>query len=143
MAALTQGAQRKMQPELLGNYGLAANATVWRGGALKRTAGGFAEPLTATSGVIFGGFAQDDVKGGATAGDDNVNAVLAGIWETPVTGANRGTIGANIFMTNDNDVTTSSTGNAVKIGVAIEWVSGTSNAVMKVRFDATVKQLAA
>ena len=140
MAALTQGAAREWARTELTNYGLGANAQVWRGGAVRIESTGFVVALTSGANYVFGGFAWDDAKGAAVAGQESVDVIRAGVVTLNVTGATAATVNKNVYATSDNDFTTSSGSNAVKIGVAIEHVSGTT---LKVQFDAFAKQLAA
>lgn len=140
MPALTAGQARDWGIVALSNYGVAANATIWKGAALE-FASGHATPLVAGAGKVFAGFARTDAKGGSTAGDTSVDVIRKGVIKLEVAGASSAaSINTPVYATTSGDFTTSSGGNAVRWGVIIEWLGGTT---VKVEFDAFAKQLAA
>ena len=140
MAALSEGAARKWARTELASYEVTANAQIWKGGAVKVAATGEATALTAGVGHRFGGFAIEDVKGGATDGAVRVNVYRAGVVELNVDSADAGDLNKPVYARTDNDFYKTSASNAVKVGVIVEWVSGTT---CKVQFDANAKALAA
>lgn len=145
MANLTQGASPAMQVTGRSSYDLPANQQVWRGGALEIPANSLAVPLSAGANKNFGGFAADDAKGGTSDRDVEVEVNTSGVIEANVTGATAASVNDPVYLSTDNpaDLTMAAAGNAVRVGVVIQHVSGAANARVKVRFDAFAKQLSA
>ena len=140
MAALSEGTTREYAYTKGTNYGLAANAQVWKGGALKVDTNGHASALTTGASNRFGGFARDDAKT-TGAGDVSVEVIRSGVVTLDVDGfSNASSIDKPVYAGTDNDFYNVATGNRVKVGVVIQWLSGST---VKVEFDAFAKQLAA
>lgn len=115
---LTANAAVQRMPEGLVEYPLAASANVYQG-AMLGLAGGYARPLQA--GDVFVGIAYERADNtGGLAGAKKVRVQIRGIFRLAGSGFSQATVGASIYASADNVVTTTSTNNSL-IGKAVKF----------------------
>ena len=136
MAALTEGIPRAWGRTKVTSYGVESGVQIWKGGALMVDPNGFAKPLAAGRGNVFGGFARHDQAGGRYDGETRIEAYSGGVVELDVAslpgGLGFAPLNRTVYATSDNDFTGSSANFPVKVGVTVGHIEGTRS---KVKFE--------
>lgn len=137
--ALTESKPRAWAADGLASYKVAANEQIYGGGAVGVQADGYAKAYAAEANVVFGGFAVEDAKGGATDGLADVQVRTSGYIELDVVGADISHLGDVVRAKDDDTFQLAALANSAPIGLIAQHIAGSK---CLVKFEAFAEEFA-
>ncbi|MEM7166027.1 MAG: hypothetical protein AAF581_11205 [Planctomycetota bacterium] len=126
MAALTKDTPRSYMGNAapgLRLFKVAANTTIYQGGALAKTATGEVSPFT--DGDVFAGFASDGIKTDDSTGVD-LEVYTEGKILLNISASTASAIGTSVYVTTDGDFSLTDSGSDTVLGVLYHQKSASS-----------------
>jgi len=133
--ALSAKTDRKEKEGKLVDHPMAVDV-IYAGALCKHNAAGFLAPCAAEDGAVFAGVAVETVDNSAgSAGDKSARVDKKGNFLMNGSGFSQSDVGAAVFASDDNTVSTSQGSNEQQVGRIVEFISATEVRV-KIDLDA-------
>lgn len=132
MTALTQDVDRQEKEGKLLSSPLAASVTVYQGAISMHNAAGFAAPMVPAVGIAFAGIAFEKATNAGAAGDVDCKFEKEGAFLMEGTGFTQGSVGSEVFASDDNTISVTQGTNEVAVGKIVQYISATQ---VRVKID--------
>jgi hypothetical protein len=133
MTALAANVDRKEKEGMLLAHPVVASDIIYAGALVKHNAAGYLAPCAAEAGAVFAGVAIEKVDNSAgSAGDLSCRVKKTGAFLMSGTGFSQANVGASVYASDDDTVSTTQASNEQEVGKIVEYISSTQ---VRVRID--------
>ena len=131
MTALTENYARNLKSHKMPNYGVKAEAVIFRGALTMVDAAGYLVPCTQLAGAVFAGVSKDVADAtGMADGEVRCDVEAVDAFEVDIAAAVQADIGKKVYALDDNTVELTQTTNSVEVGRIVEVISSTKVMVL-------------
>lgn len=133
MAVLTANVDRKEKQGKELAHPVVASDIIYAGALCKHNAAGFLAPCSAEAGAVFAGVSIEKIDNSAgAAGDLKCRVAKEGAYLMAGSGFSQANVGASVYASDDNTVSTTQGANEQEVGKIVEFISAT---LVRVKID--------